>query len=119
MTVIEAPSKVLYQRKTVTKRDREPQYRQIALSVKIYGDKTTWTVHPADARHVPDKIFWIHDDKGEAVGPDGTGVLGLWSSKTVRLLPQNGGKHRHGGRIVPVAAITSVTRIFRQSCVAN
>ena len=79
--------------------------------VTVLSADGVYVVDRASAGLVPAKVYWSHDSRGWAAGPDGA-PLGLWADELVtvrRLLP--------GGGVGPafrvrVADVTSVARPF-------
>jgi hypothetical protein len=77
--------------------------------VKVVGETDYFWVASKDVGRLPRRVFWSHDERGWAVGPDGSS-LGLWSGDEIKARRMGAGGGFGAERRFAISDLTYVER---------
>lgn len=69
---------------SASRRSRFGRHPRRTLVVRVVGRSSNFAVAAADAARVPVRVYWTHDARGWALGPDGS-ALGLWATEELEV----------------------------------
>lgn len=93
---------------SASRRSRSGHHHRRTLVVQVVGRSGDFAVSAADAGRVPHKVYWIHDARGWALGPDGS-ALGLWATEELEVRAIRDGRVVGGPERFCVGDLVAVT----------